>query len=178
VEGSSVSAIFSKLTGLVLALPWIASAQTADAAWSYGEGKDKLDNSTWYAAISDAKETAVRPNLRPEETNKTAELHIWCKAGKMAFFYKIEDTLVGGRLAKVSYRFDDKPPVKDQSWENSADSSALGSYNHKRAIAFSKKVLSAKSLFIRTQDAVFGQSEAEFDLQGLDLKSIREACKW
>jgi type VI secretion system protein VasI len=149
------------------------------AAWRYGEGKDRLEGS-WYAVIADAKETVVRPQRRPEETNKTAELHLWCREGKASLFYKIENALVGSSLSTVSYRFDEKPPVKDQDWGASADNTSLGFWKPKQAISLSKQILNSKKLFIRTQDSVFGQTEAEFDLTGLDqvVKPLRESCKW
>jgi len=103
-----------------------------------------------------------------------------CDKGRTRMLVQVPKTLVAGHRRSVSYRIDDKPPVKNSSWLESDDHSAVIVQDKARAIKFAKELYGAKSLLFRIEDGNFGMTEMTFSIAGLEqaITPLRTACKW
>ncbi len=148
--------------------------------WRIEEQKDKLDGKSITVAQKLAFDTTLYPHLRKPITNKQAALQVSCNKGNTIIYFAVEGSLVGSRDNRVSYRIDETQPVTNLRWVASEDHSAVGIWDSTRAIAFIKKLIPSKKIFVRIEHNVFGTTEAEFDTSDLAdaMKPVRSACRW
>lgn len=157
-----------------------AIAQELPDRWIPSEQTDGFDGKKVVGATAPSRSTGYFPQRRPALMDKTANLRVFCAKGETVVYVELANELIGGRGVRVSYKVDDKPPVENQRWDASTDSTAVGFWGGKRAIALATVIEHSKELTIRTNHDVFGQMEAKFETSGAKkyFDPIRAACKW
>lgn len=156
------------------------AAQELPDRWIPSEQTDSFDGKKVVGATAPSRSTGYFPQRRPAEMDKTANLRVLCSKGETVVYVELHNQLIGGRGVRVSYKVDDKSPVENQLWEASADSTAVGFWGGKKAIALANLIERSKVFTIRTNHDVFGQMEARFETSNAKkyFDSIRSACKW
>lgn len=167
------------MRALAVSLLVVGATATAEAGWDYSEDIDRLDGRKTVAVVAATKDTTISPQRERSRTGRESFLVVACQKGKPAFYYTIPRQLVAGHSARVSYRLDDLPPETNRRWDISDDHTSVGSWGSS-AVPFLKRAMTAKTLMIRTEDSVFGQTEAVFDITGLGtaIQPVRQACRW
>jgi hypothetical protein len=133
--------------------------------WETFDATDRITGERRVGTVLRATQTVIAPQRRQEIHDKTGRLQITCRDGKPSVMFWVEDQLVADHSARVSYRFDDKPPVTRAKWQKSTNSTAAGLWGPK-AFDFIGLVERSKELVWRVQNDVFGTTEMEFNLAG------------
>jgi hypothetical protein len=148
------------------------------AGWQNYERLDKLGGKT--DARLQAKETTIFPHRRAPDREHIGKMEFRCiKGGTTSIAVGIDRQLVAGHSATVRYRLDDSKPASAENWTATTENEGIG-ITGKAAVAFTKRLLSAKTMFVSIEDNVFGTTEMSFDIEwrAEAIKPVRAACKW
>lgn len=167
--------------GLVaLFIPTALMAEDLPDRWISTTSRDRLDGTATISALSPARSVTYFPQRRPAEMNKIANLWVMCSAKKTIVYIELRNQLLASESIRVSYRFDEGKPVKNQRWQASADSTATGFWGGKNAINLAKAIENSRTMFVRTEHDVFGMMEATFETSNAKkyFEPIRKECGW
>lgn len=168
-------------TMLLWALPSLAEERRAQDTgyWKLERQTDRLDSAETVAVVLRSPDATSRSPRRSEEMVQ-AKLVISCRKASPTFLFLVENHLLAGHSARVSYRIDDNPPVTGDGWSKSTDNTAVGFWGGDRPLAMTGRISRGKQLFIRVDDNIFGRTEAIFNVQGLSnaIEPVARHCRW
>jgi len=149
------------------------------ADWRSTDEVDRITGKRSVRVSTTQFSTTLQPNRRPTRTGQPGSFQFQCEGGRLSVYFYVLNELIASYCQVVQYRIDDRPPVTTRAWNSSTDSSAVGVWTHDAAVRLMRSLQTANRLLIRVQHDAFGQTEAEFNLRGIEvaLIPIREACR-
>lgn len=145
------------------AAPAMATSAPVGRTWSVSNSIDKLDGTRTTSAVLTTLRATIYPHRRTPEQNVLAAFSIQCSDGKAMATIFLPNQLVAGHVTPTSYRIDQRKPVRGR-WIASEDSTGVGRWDHKQAVALTKELAGGSEMFVRIEHNVFGTTEATFDI--------------
>jgi type VI secretion system protein VasI len=147
--------------------------------WVITKDESKLDRSQQVSIILPSNEARIHSKIFGGKDE--ASLIIRCKDRKteMVIFYDHFVVPVGMGGVSIQYRVGNNPPQKAK-WSGSQNGKSFGPWDGPTTIPLIRKMLESDDMFVQSDAAITGSTEALFKLSGLKeaIKPVQEACKW
>jgi hypothetical protein len=156
---------------------WFASAHTSGArihgGWIVNIDQAEIDSSTRVTAILLTDPTAFGSFKDPPS------MVLACQEGQTAVVFNFDEYLLGDNYSvSVEYRIDEEQPISS-TWNLNADSKATGLWGS-GAISFARKLMNARTLYVRVAERSGSRHDGKWDLRGLREAAdyVADACGW
>ncbi|MDB5597376.1 MAG: Type secretion system VasI, EvfG [Hyphomicrobiales bacterium] len=152
----------------------------AHAGWEASETEDKLTGQKSPFIMLKAEDTSVNPVGFPVIHGKEGLLMVSCNADKVVVMYLVAGRPMSRQGTVLNFRIDKEAPSLKQPWSPSSTGEGLGIFLKNPAAEFVNKISKASTLFVRSEDKIFGMTEATFNLDGVAtaLAPLRSECNF